>query len=394
MRHDLPWSGLPAALAGELRESLPAVVEATILAISHEVPAYRGALDRAMGPTVRRGVEVALNRMLDLFGTDDPALDPSALTLYERIGAGEYQQGRSLDALLAAYRTGARVSWERMSAASLDKDVPPAILVTLAESIFVYIDELSGASAQGHARAAAAGSGHREVLRSQLARAIVDGEMRTSPVRVTALADRAEWSIPEELVVAVVSKRADGVGPPFPLAPPDVLVIDRGEDAVAVIPDPTGPGRANSLRRTVTGQAFVGTVVPATEAPMSLRHALGLRSLAESGVLPADRVLFAANHLPELLLAADPEVVHQIRERALRGLADLSDAKREVLERTLAAWLDHQGDRAAVAAELVVHPQTVSYRMGRLRSLLGSALESPRGRLMLRLALPMPDDPN
>ncbi|WP_447644429.1 helix-turn-helix domain-containing protein [Nocardioides zeae] len=47
------------------------------------------------------------------------------------------------------------------------------------------------------------------------------------------------------------------------------------------------------------------------------------------------------------------------------------------LEETLRAWLLHQGRREEVAAALFVHPQTVRYRMGRVRELWGDALTDP-----------------
>ena len=42
---------------------------------------------------------------------------------------------------------------------------------------------------------------------------------------------------------------------------------------------------------------------------------------------------------------------------------------------------------AAVAAELHVHPQTVRYRLERLRESFGSALDDPDARFELELAL-------
>ncbi len=386
----VPWGRLPSHLADVLRPSLPGTVDATILAISREVPAYEGALDQQMGPTVRRGVEIALGRMLELFGTDKPALEGPAAAFYERIGAGEYDQGRSLDALLAAYRTGARVSWEIMSESALAADLAPRALVGLAESIFVYIDELSGASAQGHARAAAARTGYQEVLRTQLAQALIEGLAATAPAKLQTLADNAEWLVPAALAVAVVPKSLDTPGRPLPMAPPDVLVMERESDAVAVIPDPAGPGRRRSLGVHVSGAVFVGTVRAPHEAPLSLDHALRLRELAQQGVLPNDRIVLANEHLPELLIGSDVTVAGQLSRRALRPLEGVAASKRHVLRETLAAWLDLQGDRTAVADRLVVHPQTVSYRLTRLRELFGDVMLTPRGRFTLQLALAVP----
>lgn len=387
MTSPYPWTGLPAALADDLRVGLPETVDATILAISREVPAYRGALEREIGPTVRRGVEIALSRMLELFATEQAALVGRAAQFYERIGAGEYALGRSLEALLAAYRTGARVAWERMSQAALSAGATPAVIVVLAESIFVYIDELSGASAQGHARAAVSRTGYQEVLRSQLAQALIDGLALTEPSRLHALAEKADWRLPDLLAVAVVPKATESSGPPLPMAPPDVLVLEREDDAVAVIPDPTGPGRARRLRRQITGAVYVGSIRPPQQAPVSFTHAAALRELGRIGVVPHDRVVVAADHLPELLLGADPVVAEQIRERALGPLQDLPAGRRRVLQETLAAWLDCHGDRARVAQTLIVHPQTVSYRVNQLRARYGADLDDPRMRLMMQLAL-------
>jgi DNA-binding PucR family transcriptional regulator len=57
------------------------------------------------------------------------------------------------------------------------------------------------------------------------------------------------------------------------------------------------------------------------------------------------------------------------------------------LGKTLLAWLDHQGKVPEIAAALHVHPQTVRYRLGRLRECFGSALDDPEDRFELALAL-------
>ena len=59
----------------------------------------------------------------------------------------------------------------------------------------------------------------------------------------------------------------------------------------------------------------------------------------------------------------------------------------ERLTETLRAWLLHQGQREAIAAELFVHPQTVRYRMNQLRDLYGDRLNDPQTVLELTVAL-------
>ena len=88
-----------------------------------------------------------------------------------------------------------------------------------------------------------------------------------------------------------------------------------------------------------------------------------------------------------MVLGAAPEVLGQLADRVLAPLDGLTDGKRQTMEATLAAWLRHWGQRAPMAHELSVHPQTVGYRVGRLRELFGDVLEDPDARFDLELAL-------
>jgi hypothetical protein len=387
----VPWSKLPSSLADVLRPVLPDAVDATVTAIRREVPPYRRAWQADVDRTVRRGVEIALRRMLELLGTEEAALDDRARRFYRALGTGESQQGRSLDALLSAYRTGARVNWETMSAAATAAGVATQDLIALAESIFVYIDELSSVSAEGHAAADAARSGYRDAARVRLATALLAGEAGAAPARVAELADAAGWRVPQSMAVAVVPAAATGRVPPSSV-PPDVLLADGDEELVAIVPDPTGPGRARALTRLMAGaEVYVGTVRPPAEAPISLTHARRLRRLVAAGAVPGGSVVLAARHLPELLITADPVLPDDLAARVLAPLLEVTPSRRRALRLTLSSWLAHMGDRAAVAADLVVHPQTVSYRMGRLQDLFGDALADPDQRFALHLALRLTD---
>ena len=93
-------------------------------------------------------------------------------------------------------------------------------------------------------------------------------------------------------------------------------------------------------------------------------------------------------HLAELVLAADPDALADLRTRMLAPLVDLPLATQGRLAETLLSWLLHQGRRDEVAAELHVHPQTVRYRMGQVRELYGDRLIDPAHVRGLVIALP------
>jgi DNA-binding PucR family transcriptional regulator len=54
---------------------------------------------------------------------------------------------------------------------------------------------------------------------------------------------------------------------------------------------------------------------------------------------------------------------------------------------TLKAYLDHRGNAPAMAEALHVHPQTVRYRLKKLRDLFGPALDDPEARFELDTAV-------
>ncbi len=88
-----------------------------------------------------------------------------------------------------------------------------------------------------------------------------------------------------------------------------------------------------------------------------------------------------------MILLQDEAMARALSSARLAALDELPLPERERLLTTLAAWLDHQRHTPGVAAELHVHPQTVRYRIGKLRELLGGDLDNAERRFELELAL-------
>src|SRR4051812_47982005 len=131
-------STLSPPAADALRATLPDLADDIIVAIAKEVPGYARAMEGRFGRVVRMGVEVALTRFVDVLSGALPE-DAGARDTYVQLGAGEYRAGRSLDALLAAYRVGARLAWRRFVEAGTRAEFPPDALYDLGEAIFAYI---------------------------------------------------------------------------------------------------------------------------------------------------------------------------------------------------------------------------------------------------------------
>ena len=378
-----PWADVGTSVVAALEQSLQPTIDATIEAIGREVPSYAEFGSGPLATTVRRGVEIALSRLIALMGREEAALEPAVRRVYERIGAGEWANGRSLDALLAAYRTGARVAWEHMSAATLAAGAQNVEIVSLAEAIFVYIDELSAASVAGYAEAQLADVGRRESLRTRLAELIIDGAGESDTA--LALAEQVGWAASPEVVVVV----GPGTGAHWPplASSGEALVLDTGEERWAVVPAwvASGSSMADPARRPVA----VGTAVTLANAADSLRTAVRLRRLLVTGVIgsPHNGLIRATDYLLELLVNADAASLDRLRSRLFAPLPEMSDDRRDSLLQTLLMWLLTGGDRAAAARMLHVHPQTISYRLGRLREFYGADLDNPRRRAELVTSL-------
>src|SRR5919112_5515613 len=136
------FAAVPPEAADVLRPVLPGLADEMIAAIAREVPDYARAMEGEFGQVVRLGVEVAFNRFVDLLAAPEPDAGEARQT-YVNLGRGEFHAGRSLDALLAAYRVGARLAWRRFVEAGVAGGLPPEVLYSLGEAIFAYIDEIS-----------------------------------------------------------------------------------------------------------------------------------------------------------------------------------------------------------------------------------------------------------
>src|SRR3954447_6740301 len=194
----------PAADA--LRATLPDLADEIVEAIAREVPDYKRTMVGRFGQGVRFGVRVALNRFVDLL-EGEPIEESGPRDTYVRLGAGEFQAGRSLNALLAAYRLGARLAWRRFVEAATRAALPPDALYDLGEAIFAYIDEISAESAEGYAEAQSEAAGESQRRRRALLRLLVqDPPAPAEAVRTAAQA--AGWALPR-LVAAIVAGEAD-----------------------------------------------------------------------------------------------------------------------------------------------------------------------------------------
>ena len=365
---------LPPETVAAVRPALPTLVQQIVEGVGSESSTYGAVLAAPEGIGIRLGIEQAAKAFLDAIERGEPPARDTA-ELWRRIGEAEFQAGRPLDGLRSAFRTGTRAAWRAAAEIASDAGLPAPTVIALAEQIFIYTDDLAAEVVEGYLRMQSDEAGERERRRRRLVTMLLEADH--DPDAVDHAAALARWQVPRRLAVVALT----GESPPRRLDA-DVLAGSDQAGAFLVVPDPDGPGRMRPLRRALSGhRAALGPTVLPREAHRSLRWArlaLGL----EGGAL-----INVRDHLATLILLGDRELAQALAAERLGPLLELPDPEGQRLLETLSAWLDHQRHTPGVAAELHVHPQTVRYRIAKLRDLLGDALETPDGRFELQMAL-------
>jgi hypothetical protein len=372
-----PWRELPPSVADLLEPELPAITAEINSALGQEVPEYARPLEGAFGEAVRAGVEEALRRFIAMVRDSDPPDDPGR-QMYIALGRGEMRAGRTLDALQAAYRVGARVAWRGFARATQAAGTDAEISARLAEAIFAYIDELSAESVEGYAQAQAELAGERDRQRAELVAALLGGAPGVDPA---ALALPLGWPLPRTAAtVACPTGRAAGLARRLGS---DTLFASFEAVGCVIVPDAEGPGRRELIRVASRGRlAAIGPDVPTDRLSLSWQLATAALDLADGRSLAV-----ADEHLAELLVRFAAPVIERIAERRLAPLDQLTPAAHVRMKETALAYVQHVGNAAAIGRDLHVHPQTARYRVARLRELLGDQLDDPDARFELEAAL-------
>ncbi len=375
-----PWRRLSPDLSAAMRPQLAATVSEVAHALTEATPAFAEADNSKFERDLRTAVTVALERFLELVGTDEPALPPRSREVFAGLGAAEAREDRGPEALLAAFRLASRVMLRKAcEALAVVRPVDTAELIDLSDAIHAYVDELTAASTDGFALQLREQAGEGDRRRRQLAELLLRGSAPDSVV--AAAAAGIGWRV-LDAVVPVVLPLDQARDARFRYGA-DGVVVERVRDAVLLLRAGPRATRAQ-LTDALRGRgAVVGPALGWAQVPEGVRLAELAAELAGPDPVP----VFADDHLATLALRGEPGALAVLSTRRLAPLAAVRATQRERLLETLHSWLLHWGSRAEVSADLFVHPQTVSYRLKHLRELLGDDLDNPAARFELLLVL-------
>ncbi|WP_156993174.1 PucR family transcriptional regulator [Pseudonocardia acaciae] len=353
-------------LLDRLRTERDAMREEADAAVVAEFPEL---VERADAAVRRQVIDATFRRVVHRLqgrgGSDSDA------ETHRAFGAAAAYAGVPLERLTTAYRIGARVGWTHIRRAVRELELGGEFALLLADAQLAYVDELTSNTIEGYARAVES-TYHRQAReRQSLVEDLLSG--RATRQAVAELG----WDPADEPAVAVLYGDTDLDEPPQP-----DLLVGTFDGAVIAI------GPAGTLERLLRDRpAVLGPPVKITELSRSFERARRLANLVTTGTLTRTGALKWTDELATIIVHGVPEASEELAARRLDPLRDPSAERERMLYDTLAAWLDHPGKPRQIAAHLHLHPQTVHYRLARLRERLGDQLDDPQARFELALAL-------
>ncbi|MFP4636250.1 MAG: PucR family transcriptional regulator, partial [Nitriliruptoraceae bacterium] len=166
-------------------------------------------------------------------------------------------------------------------------------------------------------------------------------------------------------------------------APADTLAGRRGDRVLALLPDETADPHLLARSAQSRLATFGRSATPGPELGAEVRHIEGvLAAAARSGHL--DGVFGPDDLLLEQLLAGSERVAADLASRVLDPLEGHDPDG--IFVATLRTYLA-TGSIPATAGHAVVHPNTVSYRLRRVRELTGLDPRTPSDAALLVIAL-------
>jgi hypothetical protein len=371
-----------AHAADRLSAYVGPLAQATLARMESELPWFRGlsASDRSwIGVVAQNGIS-AFVRWLREGG---PEIEP----------ASGYVFGIAPTALARVVSLEQTVAMVRMTISVVESQVEellgPDDGAAVRAGIVLFSREVAFAAAEVYARAAEM----RGAWDARLEALVVDSLLRgEADEAVRSRAAALGWE--SSSLVTVVLGRAPGAAEGGVIEKVrrsarhqglDALVAVQGDRLVAVLGGVEDPEKAGAAvaEHFGPGPVVVGPLVDdLLTANVSARAAVaGLR--AAPGWPDAPRPVAADDLLPERSLSGDGHARHQLVTRVYTPLLQQDG----VLLDTASAYVEAGCSVERAARALIVHPNTVRYRLRRIEDLTGLAPGDPRDAYTLRMAV-------
>lgn len=374
-----------AQVAAELERQAGSLARRVVGLVWERVPGY--GPPRLAPEDLAEAVAPSLDAVIARLG--GKAAHPSATELVRRLGVSRALQGVPLDAIVLSYRCAERVLTDAFVSAASGLDVE--VLGEGLRRLAAGFDELAAISIAGYRETQAEVTARYDRLAGDLVTGLVRGDLR--PGQVSQAAEFLGWDVEASaqgiaLRLGEASRLADVVD-----LQRDILAVLRpgrrgrilaghvGGHDVVLIPGGIEPPDETALSAVLSAHPSVSPLITIGEPAASLlasgascRQALAAMRVAPSAD-DGPRVLRYDAVLLDVLANADRDAGSALVHRYLTPLSG-----RPQLIETIRSFAACDLSIRRAAEELIVHPNTVVYRLERIRELTG---HDPRSAMEL-----------
>lgn len=384
----------------EFDHGLSALADSLMESFQAAIPIYQAMPEE----TLRQVRDVVEDNLACVSRCMRRGSDPSGdeLVPFRESATRRAHEGVALPAVLEAYRMGARMAWHDLRRIT-EAHRQPMLGLEFATGVMSYIDTVSAAVAAAYISEFESLASDREAARRDFVDGILDGSLAREEVfdrgEALGLDTKSSYvvcllalvdSSPEGEVSREKQRRLRSMVTTLPHGHRS-LVVNRGQELMAVIPAAAGTedllterlhafverAREHMGERVAAGLG--GIHVDITELASGYREAGVALAAARGGV---SDVAVYGNVVMEELILREPAIARRLSRSVIEPLRT-----HPFLLETLQEYLRHGPALPEVASRLSVHPNTVAYRLARIKEFTSHDPRTPYGMAQLALAL-------
>lgn len=390
-----------------LRGRTDAIVQRALEAMGTAIPEYAQIADAAIARDVRQSVAHNVQLWFQSLLDGHPPGERELASLVA-FGRRRVHQGVSLQGLLQAFRTGSRVLWDvLLEEAGDDAAMHRELLFKVSPYILLHFDLMGRTIGQAHSEEQQKRARWRDRLQHELCGVIFSHPDDAESFREHAQALGLD-ALASHIALAVRSTTSGREGL-APASDSDALAVkaaralglDRqrllgtSRHGLLLLWAPLAGSESSSAAERRCAEICAALLAQAPEIA-----AIGI-GLPDSGARgwrrSAEQAMRALDLGPRLGLGRAPlRYSDLLLDDALQGTENVLRYLESFMERltpepqlihTLQAFFEHRQHRKAVAGALNIHPNTLSYRLERIESILDLQLDDIGALTRLHTAL-------
>jgi hypothetical protein len=334
----------------------PALAEEAVGVLQQAFPAYAPVTVDALLPGVLADLERGLQALEQRRAPSD-----DELIEVERVADLRARQGVPLEEMLQGFQAVSRLVWRAAQREADLVGLPAVETLALVDEIWRWLDVVVVRAAEAHRRVEVEAARRDEGQRVAFLRGLLHGTLAPPEIRTRL----ATWGLPAELPLVAFRAR-----PLRDLPTREWLTRLRGPSGLVAVVDDAVIGVSTHRPDVAADDVVVGVGPPVDVAHLPEAYAAASRALDAAGALGVTGDVSLVDLGLLAAVVSEPEVGDALVRRYLEPLAEARGAAAE-LEQSVRGYLAAGMSVETAARELVVHQNTLRYRLKRVQELTG-----------------------